>query len=279
MKAGESIDVKLLPGARALLDAHALELPQKDDLCGAFCGALALAAAGIRERDGEPLDQDAVAIAAGSLVSRVPDTEILPAGETGRRDYRLEMELIDDGSRSGTTASGVITAIDLLSRGGLAAIPLSGPWTERTLDGLFDAVALLERPVTLLANLHTGYLWGGRSSPTHILGYLFAGVAHAGPHADWQVGHFTCLIARADGPGGRLYAVADTYPSLGNRGLHVQPSELLAAAIARRERPAGGLIVVCFTEDAPAVRAAAADLGLSEGIWDNGTPDAQGVYP
>src|SRR5438874_11857587 len=96
-----ALELTLLAGARTLLRAHARELPQRDDLCGAFCGALALQAAGLVERDGEPLDQDAVARAAGSLVSRVADTSALPAGERGRRDYRIAPPLIDDPSRSG----------------------------------------------------------------------------------------------------------------------------------------------------------------------------------
>ena len=67
------LDMSLLPGARALLAIHARELPQRDDLCGAFCGALALRAAGIEVHDREPLDQDAVALAAGSIVSALAD--------------------------------------------------------------------------------------------------------------------------------------------------------------------------------------------------------------
>ena len=59
----------MLPGARALLAAHGPELPQRDDLCGAFCGALALRAAGIEGGGGEGIDQDAVALAAGSVIS------------------------------------------------------------------------------------------------------------------------------------------------------------------------------------------------------------------
>ena len=53
-----------------------------------------------------------------------------------------------------------------------------------------------------------------------------------------------CVVARTDGPGGRLYAVADTYPALGDRGVHLQPRERLAAAIARVDKPAGGVIAV-----------------------------------
>ena len=65
--------------------------------------------------------------------------------------------------------------------------------------------------------------------------------------------------------------MADTYPSLGDGGVHLQPQERLAAAIERREMPAGGVIVAAAAQDAPAVRASAAALGLIEELWDNGT--------
>src|ERR1700686_4525979 len=97
----------LLPGARALLAVHVRGLPQRDDLCGAFCGALALRAAGIEEHGGEPVDQDAVALAAGSSGSAFHARASMPLGEQGRRDYRLSLPLIGDPAVSGTTAAGL----------------------------------------------------------------------------------------------------------------------------------------------------------------------------
>src|SRR5436305_4690860 len=97
----------MLEGTRALLPAHRRELPQRDDLCGAFCTALALRAAGVQGRRDEQLDQDAVALAAGSLISPAGDPASLPAGETGRRDYRLRLPQIEDAARSGTTPAGL----------------------------------------------------------------------------------------------------------------------------------------------------------------------------
>jgi hypothetical protein len=260
----------LLPGARALLAAHDRELPQRDDLCGAFCGALALAAAGIDQHDGAALDQDAVAQAAGSIISAFTDLSSLPAGERGRRDYRVAPPSVEDSAVSGTTAAGVARAVEELSGARLASIPLAGPWTPATLAGLFDLVAALERPVTLVCNLATHHLWGGHPAPSQLLDYLFDG-ALSGPAPDWNVGHFACLFGRARGPAGSLYAMADTYPSLGSRGVHLQPAERLAAALERRDMPAGGVIVVAELSDAPAVRAGASSLGLQEGLWDNGT--------
>jgi len=264
------LETKLLPGAAELLSFHARELPQRDDLCGAFCGALALRAAGIEEHDGEPLDQDAVALAAGSVICTVADPSILPAGEGGRRDYRLELPRIEDIGVSGTTAEGVLRALRTIGAGRVEPIPFSGPWTPATLDSLFDAAAALERPAALVANLATHHLWGGRPDVAQLIGYLLTG-ADDGPPPDWRVGHFACVVARTDGPAGRLYMLADTYPALGDRGVHLQPRERLTAAIAREDMPAGGVIALVAPEEAARLRAAALAAGLHEGLWDNGT--------
>jgi len=265
-----ALETTLLPGARGLLACHARELPQRDELCGAFCGALALAAAGLERRGGEPLDQDAVAVAAGSVVSRHANTGVLPRGEHGRRDYRLPLALVDDPDISGTTAGGLIDALNELSDGRLAAIAYGGPWSPETLGGLFELAAALEHPVTLIANLATHHLWGSGATLGGMLDYLFDGEL-AGPAPDWKVGHFACVVARVRGPGGDLYAIADTYPSLGGAGVHMQPREHLAAALERPDMPAGGMIVVAAAEDAAGVRSGAGALGLREGAWDNGT--------
>jgi hypothetical protein len=264
------IDASLLPGARELLALHARELPQRDDLCGAFCGALALGAAGIDAHEGGAVDQDAVALAAGSVIAGAREAGTLPHGEAGRRDYRIALPLVDDADVSGTTVAGLLDALERLSGGTLEAIPYTGPWNARTLAGLFDLAAALERPVTLVANLATRHLWGGRPGVKQLLDYLIDG-EQEGPPPDWDVGHFACVVGRVRGPGGSLYCLADTYPALGDGGIHAQPQERLAAALERRDMPSGGMLVVVSAGDAAGVRAGAGVLGLSEGIWDNGT--------
>ncbi len=269
-----ALEITMLPGARELLAAHARELPQRDDLCGAFCGALALRAAGIESDGGQPLDQDAVARAAGSVVGAHPEPEQLPYEERGRRDYRIAPPLIEDGSRSGTTAGGLVAAIERLGGGRLAAIPLSGPWSVFRLAGLFDLAASLARPSALLANLATRQLWGTRVSRAQLLDYLIDGRGDGSP-PEWDVGHFACIVARVHGPGGDLYAIADTYPSLGEQGVHLQPRERLAQALERPEMAPGGVIAVADVQDAPALRAGADALGLHEEAWDNGSLTAE----
>ena len=142
MPSPDHLEMTLLPGARELLAVHARELPQRDDLCGAFCGALALRAAGIAEHGGAPLDQDEVALVAGSVVAGARTAGVLPHGEPGRRDYRLSLPSIDDPDLSGTTAAGLLDAIVRLGAGALIAIPYTGPWTTSTLGGLLTSATL-----------------------------------------------------------------------------------------------------------------------------------------
>ncbi len=264
------LDLTLLPGSRALLREHGRELPQRDDLCGAFCGALALRAAGVERWHGEAVDQDAVAQAAGTVVSRVPDLASLPHGERGRRDYRIAPPLIDDATVSGTNCAGVVVAIGEISGESLAAIPYTGPWSAPALDSLFDLLATLRHPTALIANVATRQLWGGAPRPEQLLDLLLDGVDD-GPPPDWDVGHFVCVVARTRGPGGALYAIADTYPSLGRDGVHAQPRERLTRALQRPRMAPGGAIAVVADADAAVVRAGAHSLGLHEGIWDNGS--------
>jgi hypothetical protein len=268
------LELTLLGGTTELLAMHARELPQRDDLCGAFCGALALHAAGIDEHDGAAVDQDAVAALAGTIVSRVPDLAALPHGERGRRDYRIEPPLVDAATASGTNCAGVVRALETLSDGRLAAIALRGPWSAATLDGLFELLASLERPATLIANVSTRELWGSHARFDELLGYLLAG-ALDGPPPDWNVGHFVCVLGRTRGPGGCLYAIADTYPSLGRGGVHLQPGERLARALERPGTTPGGALAAVAAEDAPSVRAGAERIGLIEDVWDNGSVPAE----
>jgi hypothetical protein len=132
----------------------------------------------------------------------------------------------------------------------------------------------LERPVTLIANLATRHLWGGAASLQQLLAHLLEGRPE-GPPPDWDVGHFACIVGRVRGPGGSLYGIADSYPSLGSRGVHMQPQARLAAAIERRDMPSGGIIVAACAEEAATVRAGAGRLGLAEEVWDNGTATAE----
>ena len=64
-------------GADRLLELHAAELPQKDELCGCFWATLAL-----RLHGEGPLDQDDVALLAGSAITSHGHQHVLPFGQT-----------------------------------------------------------------------------------------------------------------------------------------------------------------------------------------------------
>jgi hypothetical protein len=182
--------------------------------------------------------------------------------------------MLDDASVSGTNCAGVLRAVNELSDERLCALPYAGPWSGVALARLFDALATLGRPATLIANVATRHLWGSTPSVSQLLALLLDG-ADEGPAPDWDVGHFVCVFGRIAGPGGELYGVADTYPALGVRGVHMQPRERLARALARPGMAPGGAIAVIAREDAAAVRAAAGACGLQERAWDNGTLTAE----
>jgi hypothetical protein len=258
-------ELLLANGAERLAALHAAELPQKDELCGAFCVLMALGAAGLAD---PATDQDAVAASAGTRVTTGGAIEPLPPGEPGRRDYRTALREVADASRSGTTVAGMIRAVEQLGAGRLAALPLHGAWSVSRVLALIDATARAARPATLIANIATEHLWGTRSAPADWLRHLQDGDA-GGPPPDWSVGHFVCLLGAIRGRAGTLVIVADTYPSLGWQGIHFQPVARIVAALERPGRAAGGVLAVVDPRDVPAVRAAAA--GLVEGAWDNGT--------
>src|SRR5204862_4373799 len=111
----------------------------------------------------------------------------------------------------------------------------------------------------------TGELWGARSEPATWLRYLSTG-SQEGPPPDWNVGHFVCLLGTVRGTAGTLVIVADTYPSLGWRGVHLQPVERVCAALERRGRAPGGALVVVDVVDAAEVRPFAAAAGLADGL-------------
>ncbi len=186
---------------------------------------------------------------------RARDPGALPRGERGRRDYRLSLPLVDDasrlrhdGCRARRRGRGSSRAL------ALAAIPYSGPWTPGTLGGLFEAVGGPRAPGDARRQPRHPPPVGLARGAEELLDYLLDG--------------------RLDGPrarlGRRALRLPDRPPQRPRRkpvrrgrhlplaraaaGIHLQPQERLAAAVERRDMPAGGIIAIVFAEDAPAVR-------------------------
>ncbi len=255
----------LTRGADRLLELHAAELPQKNELCGCFWATLAL-----RLHGEGPVEQDDAALLAGSVITRHGSVSELPFGYPGRDDFIAELPVTDDDASSGTSAHGVARAIAELSEGRLAALPLTG-LDPRAVRALLLAAAETTTPVVLIANVQTGAFWGSHPTASQLAAYLERGDAGSGPPPDWSVGHFVGLVGIAEGRAGALVTVADTYPVLGLGGVHLQPAEAVAAALAER-----GVLVVAEPDVAQRVAHAAGGAGE---LWDNGSPLPAGAEP
>jgi hypothetical protein len=258
--------VTVAVGAERIAELHDRELPQKDNLCGAFWGAIALRAAGIA------VDQDRVAAEAGTLLPEGDPATFVPPGEAPRRDYRLPLPVAPDPGAGGTSAPALARALERLADGRLTVLPVAGPWSWASVAGLMDAVAEVSPTTTLLANVGTRWLWGSRPHPLTLVGYL-AGDDVEPPPADWDTGHFVNMAALVRAPRRALVVLRDSYRSLGIAGYHLQPAEALARALKRGEGGEGGVLAVCPPAEAAALRARLEQAEYDLRHWDNGTPE------
>jgi hypothetical protein len=248
----------------SLAQLYAAERQQKDNLCGCFWASLVLRAAGCAS------DQDDVAAAAGAILpGGAPQTHVAP-GATPRNDYRVELPVDPTPGVAGTAAPAIARALERLSGGALAGVPVAGPWTPESVAALMGAAA----DATLIANVRTGCFWGSRPDPATVLAHL-RGEGVEPPPPDWDVGHFVNLAALARGPAADMVVVRDTYQELGLAGHHLQPPERVAAALRRDDGHEGGVLVVVAARTAPALRARLERDGFELRHWHNGTPDPE----
>lgn len=256
------------PHALADLGGRRAALQQKDNLCGPFQAARVLREAGIASWDGEELDQDLIALRAGTVLPEVEEGPQVPPGAVNFRDYRFELPRAAP-AEAGTSAAGLAGAIESASGGALRCIPLRGPWLADAVERLIEAAPPLG--ARLLANVSTGPLWGSRPPLEALIAHLDGEELADPPAPDWRVGHFVELSRIVRGSAGSLVLVVDSYPSLGWLGRHLQPPAAIAAALERDDGREGGVLVVAPAGEAGTVEALAGELSLEIGLWDNGT--------
>jgi hypothetical protein len=248
----------------------AVAAQQRDHLCAAFHGARVLVEAGFGEWDGEHVDQDLVAVHAGTSLPVTARGPQVPDGAVSLRDYCFDLPRVD-ADAAGTSAAGLARAVWRLSGGALAAVPLQGDWSAEIVERLVERAHGLG--ARLLANIRTGPLWSSRPPVEAVLSYLAGERSFAAPSFGWDVGHFVELVTLVRGLVRALVVVRDSYPSLGWDGHHLQPAEALAAALNRSDGRHGGVLAIISSERADAVRALAEELSLESEFWDNGTQE------
>src|SRR5258706_16109890 len=240
---------------------------QKDNLCGPFWAARVLNESGYASWDGKAIDEDLIALRAGTVLPEAHAGSDVPLGAASETHYRYDLPRAPV-EQSGTSAQRLAQAIEAASSGQLRCVSLRGPWNAERVERLVeDATAM---GVRLIANVRTGRLWGSRPSIGLLLAEL-GGQSGQGPPADWDVGHFVELEMLIRGPKGTLVVVHDSSPSLGWGGRHVQPPRALADALLRGDGRQGGVLAVVTMTREESVKALAARIGLEIGAWDNGT--------
>ena len=245
-----------------------LALQQKDNLCGPFHVARVLLEAGVTEWDGMPIDQDLVALHAGTTLPADPRGPQVPAGAPSLQDYRHDLPRVDS-DHAGTSATGLARAISVVSSGRLECVPLRGSWRADVVQRLAESLPRLG--ANLIANIRTGPLWSSSPPVEALLAELAGGRLQHVPGSEWDVGHFVVLVQLLRGSAGTLVLVRDSYPSLGWNAHYLQPTDALAAALTRGDGRQGGVLAVVSPSVADAVRAVAEELSLETELWDNGT--------
>jgi hypothetical protein len=246
--------VRWLPGGARLAAVAQAELPQKDGLAAAFTALAALRAAGI-----EVTDQDEVAAAAGTI--RGP--AVHPAGAAGRADFRLRLPQVGDPAAAGTRVAALADAVSSLSRGALAAVPVTGEWTAEALLDLLVGLWDLPR-VAVIAHVDAAE-FGAQDTPERaLLDYLDTGIPPLWT-SRWRPpgGHFVLVAGVRLGAEGTLLSIVDTYPSLGDNGIHCQPAEWVTAGLHGL-----GLLIVVDTPEVPMVHDAVGNAELAASFWD-----------
>lgn len=240
---------------------------QKDNLCGPFWAARVLTESGFATWDGESIDEDLMALRAGTVLPDRHTDAGVPPGACSHAAYRYPLPVAPI-ERSGTSVRGLIEVIEAASGGALRCLPVRGAWTVDRVERLVDESP--EFGGRLIANLRTGKLWGSRAPVAILLGE-WEGRPVQDPAADWDVGHFVELRMLVRGPARSMVVVHDTYPSLGREGHHLQPPRVIAAALLRGDGREGGVLVVVPHGRVDEATALAAELGLEIKAWNNGT--------
>ncbi len=256
-----------MPGRLISMVSEASTAQQKDNLCGPFWAARVLNECGFATWDGVPIDEDLVALRAGTVL---PDTDSqagVPPGALSRAAYRYKLPVAPV-EQSGTSARALVEVIESASRGELHCLPLRGAWTVDRIERL--VLEGRELGGRLIANLRTGRLWGSRPPMEILLGEL-EGRPVQDPAADWDVGHFVELRMLLRGPVRSLVVVHDSYPSLGREGYYFQPARVLVAALLRGDGREGGVLGIVPRARIDAATDLAGELGLEISAWNNGT--------
>jgi len=294
---GRELEVEIGPGFPEVHESYRGLRDQKDMVCGPYTLAYLLRAYGFEHAKGVPVTVDSVAAVAGTALEErnenrqaVVDEKIATgtvpeerAGTWSLHDhYEYRLETADEG---GCSPRGLVGACETITDGRVTAIPVPAvvdDTVQLTEDG-FEGVLSAALGGSFGAQLIFNYNLRHTVAPTGLLGHkyhLLALLTHWDDPEyfrtlDRNVGHFTTLAGRMARPGTdhQYLLIRDSYRSFGWDGYHAQPASYVRAGVVRDEdHRDGGVILLCPTDEVDRLEAHLSGLGLTTGLWDNGSP-------
>ncbi|MBD3881634.1 hypothetical protein IFO70_07695 [Phormidium tenue FACHB-886] len=255
--------VQFLSSFLAIAQARQQEGQQPDNLCGPYWVSILLRSHGF------DVTPEAVAQLAGTVLPVGDPASWLPTGATPKQDHSIPLPTTTSASDAGTSAQGLIAAVDQLTQNAYCLLPLQTHWSGDRVNALLQLCQSWQ--TVPLCNVQTGNLWGSSLAVSDAIAYL-NGQPISPPSADWIVGHFLTLAGSVKGAAKQLIVVCDTYLQFGWQGYYLQSAEAVAQALNRNDGYGGGVLLFIPSEHQAAVREQAEAIGLTIEVWDNGSP-------
>ncbi|HEX5465308.1 MAG TPA: hypothetical protein VFW92_01400 [Candidatus Limnocylindrales bacterium] len=273
---------------------------QRPATCGAYVLAYLFPALGLRSHEGHDLSAEdylahlaAVVVEADEVGPSEAVGREVAAGHLSEQDalhaygriwYRYPVRSSADPVEAGTSPSGVMRAVALGSSGDLTTLPIAARLDDGTIQLTEDRWSALL--AELAANTDTWAWHAVLNYETDRLlkpddpAYSPDGLRTWGPDSgvpldDWGVGHFVGLAGlwRRQGDGAWWLLLFDTYKDRGFSGYEPQPAALMRDGLIRADGRGGGIILIVPRDQLSAVSTAVVRLGLTPGVWRNGSPE------
>ncbi|MEM0235808.1 DUF6885 family protein [Thermofilum sp.] len=273
---------------------------QKEETCGLYALTYILRGLGYRSHNGIDIDEDYLSYLARTRIS--PEEENLRKevftkilyGEMGpeeaiRRYWKIvrkyELPTTINPAELGTSAEGVKYALETVTNGELAGVPIPsrrGNEVYFTEDKFLNLINLLVENINTwkyqaILNWQTGKLVNIVARFHDIFLVLFSkDPLMAIGLNPWRVGHFVSLAGFVkvyqNNENRTYFLIRDSYKNAGYMGYHVQPINRVREALVRDDGREGGILLIVRKEIAKEVENAIKDIGLTVGLWNNGTP-------
>lgn len=302
--AGQELRLELQPGFPEVHEAYRGLRDQKDMVCGPYALTYLLRAYGFKEVDDVSITVDSVAAAAGTALEEhnaerhtAVETDIAAGNIPQERAqawslhdyYEYPLEVADEG---GCSPEGLVKACETITNGTIAAVPVPAvvDGTIQLTDQKFDAVLSAVLDDSFGAQLICNYNLRHTLAPTGLLGHKYNPLAFLthwdDPEyfrtLDWDVGHYTSLAGQVTHTEKDIdyLLIRDSYRSFGWDGYHLQPKSYVREGLVRDEdHRDGGVLLLCPADCVDELKTHLAELSLTTGLWDNGSPYKQDTDP